>query len=309
VRFYCDTMKHARFLAAFLAISLLLAGCTSGPVQPSSGKLEVVASFFPLYDFAKNVGGDRVEVTMLIPPGVDPHEFELSPSDAMKLGNARVFLYNGAGMEPWVPQLLQGTDNKNLISVDTSKGIDFIVSKDADEPGNDPHVWLDPLLAKKQVIAIRDAFIEADPAGKDYYEKNAADYMAKLDELDSEFRTAMASCKKRDVLIAHATLGYFCKEYGCKQIPIEGINPEAEPLPADIAAIITQAKEHNVTTVFIEKLVSPKAAQTIADEINGTTVTFNSVHGITLDEMSRGETYLSLMHENVPIIKTALECS
>jgi zinc transport system substrate-binding protein len=302
-------MKQVPVLALFLALSLLLAGCTSSSTQPTSGKLVVVASFFPLYDFARNVGGDRVEVTMLIPPGVDPHEFELSPSDAMKLGNARIFLYNGAGMEPWVPQLLQGVENNNLTAVDTSKGMDFIVSKDADKPGNDPHVWLDPLLAKKQVMAIRDAFIEADPAGKDYYNENAADYMAKLDALDAEFRTAMASCKKRDVLIAHATVGYFCKEYGCNQIPIEGINPEAEPLPADIASIVTQAKEHNVTTVFVEKLVSPKAAQTIADEINGTTVNFNSVHGITLDEMSRNETYLSLMHENVQIIKTALECN
>jgi zinc transport system substrate-binding protein len=227
----------------------------------------------------------------------------------MKLGNAKVFLYNGAGMEPWVPQFLQGVGNAGLVAVDTSKGIDFITSKDPGEPGTDPHVWLDPLLAKKQVAAIRDAFVEADPAGRDYYEKNAADYMAKLDALDAEFRTAMASCRKRDILIAHATLGYFCREYGCNQIPIEGMNPEAEPLPRDIVNIVNQAREHNATTVFVEKLVSPKAAQTIAEEINGTTVTFNSVHGITLDEMNRNETYLSLMHENVQIIKTALECS
>jgi zinc transport system substrate-binding protein len=302
-------MKRALIFSALLAFSLLLAGCIGSPAQPSSGKLEVVASFFPLYDFARNVGGDRVEVSLLIPPGVDPHSFELSPSDAMKLGNARVFLYNGAGLEPWVPSLLQGTDNKNLISLDTSQGIDLIASKDSDQPGYDPHVWLDPPLAKEQVMAIRDAFIEADPAGRSYYEKNAADYTAKLDALDSEFRNATLSCRKRDILIAHATLGYFCREYGCNQIPIEGINPEAEPLPADIVSIVDQARAHNVTTVFVEKLVSPKAAQTIADEINGTTVTFNSVHGITLDEMSRGETYLSLMHENVQIIKTALECS
>lgn len=291
-------------------LSLAIAGCVGTPGESQAGgKMQVVATFYPLYDFARNVGGDRVEVTMLIPPGVDPHEFELSPSDAQKLGSAKVFVYNGAGMEPWVPQLLEGVGNTNLIAVDTSKGIDFIASKDADEPGNDPHVWLDPLLAKKQVMAIRDALMEADPAGRDYYAKNAADYMAKLDALDSEFRTALKSCKKRDVLIAHATVGYFCREYGCNQIAIEGINPEAEPLPADIAAMVTQAREHNVTTVFVEKLVSPKAAQTIADEINGTTVAFNSVHGITLDEMNRNETYLSLMHENVQIMKTALECS
>jgi len=301
-------MEDTRLVISLAFIAILIMGCAGNP-QTTSGKLKAVATIYPLYDFARNVGGERVEVSMLIAPGVDPHEFELSPSDAQKISDAGVFLYNGAGMEPWVPQLLQGVDNKNLIAVDTSKGMDLIASKDADEPGNDPHVWLDPLLAKKQVAAIRDAFIQADPAGKDYYEKNAADYMAKLDGLDSGFRTALKSCKKKDVLIAHATVGYFCKEYDCNQIPIEGINPEAEPLPADIASIITQARERNITTVFVEKLVSPKAAQTIADEINGTTVTFNSVHGITLDEMNRNETYLSLMEENIPIMKAALECS
>ncbi len=302
-------MDTKYYFVIILLSAVLLFGCISNTEQAKNNKLKVVATLYPIYDFARNVGGDQVEVALLIPPGVDPHEFELSPSDAQKVSNAKVFLYNGAGIEPWIPNLLQGMENTNLTTVDTSKGIDFIVSKDADEPGDDPHVWLDPLLAKKQVAAIRDAFIEADPAGKDYYTKNAADYMVKLDELDSEFRIAMASCKKKDVLIAHATVGYFCKEYGCNQIAIEGINPEAEPLPADIVKIVTQARDNKVTTVFVEKLVSPKAAQTIADEINGSTVTFNSVHGITLDEMNRGETYLSLMHENVQVIKTALECN
>jgi zinc transport system substrate-binding protein len=296
------------FAAVALAI-LLMAGCAGNTGEKADGRMKVVATFFPIYDFARNVGGDRVDAAMLIPPGVDPHEFDLSPSTARTLSDARVFLYNGAGMEPWVPQLLAGVGNDRLISVDTSAGIGLIASKDPDEPGDDPHVWLDPLLAKRQVMAIRDAFIEADPAGKEYYTRNAADYLSKLDGLDSGFRAAMASCRKKDILVTHATMGYFCREYGCNQIAIQGINPEAEPLPADIVNIVEQARERNIRTVFVEKLVSPKAAQAIAGEINGTVVTFNSVHGITVEEMDRNETYLSLMQENIPIMKAALECS
>ncbi len=291
---------------AVIAVMLILPGAGA---PASSGKLTVVASFYPMYDFAKNVGGDRVSVSVLIPPGVEPHEYELSPSDARKLSDADVFIYNGAGMEPWVPNLLEGVGNSRLIAVDASRDINFTASQDPDQPGNDPHVWLDPVLAKKQVEAIRDAFIAADPAGRSYYEANAAAYSAKLDALDAEFRAMMLSCRKRDILITHATLAYFCREYGCHQIAIEGVNPEAEPQPADLANIITQARQHNVTTVFVEKLMNPQSAETIASEINGTVSVFNSVHGLTVDEQAQGEDYISLMHDNVQIIKTALNCS
>jgi zinc transport system substrate-binding protein len=300
---------NARFAALFCALAgaLLLSGCASQP--PPEGKLVVVASFYPLYDFARNVGGDRIEASVLIPPGVEPHEYELTPSDARALASADVFVYNGAGLEPWVPELLEGIGNAGLVAVDSSAGIALISSQDPDEPGTDPHVWLDPVLAKKQVEAIRDALVAADPEGVSYYEANAAAYMGKLEVLDSEFRSVMSSCRKRDVLITHATLAYFCAEYGCRQIPIEGINPEAEPLPSDIARIVQQARRDNVTTVFVEEMISPRAAEAIAGEINGSVAVFNSVHGLTQEQQAQGEDYVSLMRENEEVIKNALECN
>jgi zinc transport system substrate-binding protein len=273
-----------------------------------SGKVKVVASFYSMYDFAKNVGGDRVEVTMLIPTGVDVHEFEPSPSDIMRVSNADVFIYNGAGLEPWVSNLLQGIDNKNLTVVDTSKGIQLISSQDLDQPGSDPHIWLDPVNAEKQVMTIRDALIQADPAGKDYYESNAAAYIAKLAALDSQFRALMPTCRKKDILITHATLAYFCQEYGCHQIAITGINEAAEPSPADLVNVIQQAKADNVSVVFFEVLMNPKSAETVASEINGTVMVFHSLHGLTSEEQQSGEDYLSLMQGNLDKIKTALEC-
>ena len=261
-----------------------------------------------MYDFAKNVGGGRVEASVLIPPGVEPHEFEPTPSDIEMLSTARVLVLNGVIEESWAPKLLEGIGNKNLSVIDTSKGIMLVASEDANEPGNDPHIWLDPVDAKKQVAAIRDALQNADPAGKDYYQANADAYMAKLDALDAKFRATMATCRNKNIIITHATLAYFCKEYGCNQVPIEGVNAEGEPTPATVAAIVEQARKNNITVVFVEKMYNPQIAQTISDEIGGKVAVFNTVHGLSLDEQAKGEDYISQQEENVEAIKASLDC-
>ncbi|MCX6771834.1 MAG: metal ABC transporter substrate-binding protein [Candidatus Micrarchaeota archaeon] len=294
-------------LALLASFALLFSGCASQPSQ-QSGKLQVVASFYPMYDFAKNVGGDRVEVTSLIPTGVEPHDFEPTPSDIKTLSSARVLVLNGVIEDSWAPKLLGGIDNPNLTVVDASKGVQLVASEDADMPGNDPHIWLDPVDAKIQVANIRDALEKADPAGKGYYEANANAYMAKLDKLDAEFRATMATCRKKNMIITHATLAYFCKEYGCNQVPVEGVNAEGEPTPAVVAAIVEQARAKNITVVFVEKLYSPKVAQTIASEIGGNVAVFNTLHGLTPEEQQRGEDYLSQQEENVATIKANLVC-
>lgn len=297
-------------IAGSLASAWLVFGyANQAPQTPQgSGKLKVIASFYPMYDFAINVGGDRIEAKTLIPVGVEPHEFEPTPSNIIDLNEARLFIINGVIEDSFAPQLLAGIDNRNLTVVDTSKGIQLVASQDADAPGNDPHIWLDPVLAKKQVDAIKDALIQVDPAGRDYYVSNAEAYKKKLDALDGEFRSTFTACKKKDILITHATLAYFCREYGCNQVPVEGVNAEGEPSPAAVAAIIDQAKAKNITVVFVENLINPKSAQTIADEIHGKVAVFNSVHGLTPDEQKRRENYFSLMEENVATIKASLEC-
>jgi len=295
-------------LALLVSFALLFSGCVSPPPQ-QNGKLKVVASFYPVYDFAKNVGGNRVEVTSLIPAGVEPHNFEPTPSAIKQLSEADVFIMNGAGIEKWAPSLIEGVGNKKLVVVDTSKGISLLSSQDADTAGSDPHIWLNPVNAKKQVEAIKDAFIAADPEGKAYYEANAAAYGAKLDSLDAAFRALLPTCKKKDILITHATLPYFCQEYGCHQIPIEGVSEEGEPSPAELASIVDQARAQNVTAVYFESLISPKSAQTLASEIGAQALVFNTVHGVTPEEEAKGENYLSLMEENLASIRKGLDCS
>lgn len=316
-------MKYTALLA--IAMAMVLTGCIgqAEPAKPDAGRLNVVVSFYPIYDFAKNVGGDKVGITALIPTGVEPHDFEPSPGTMKAIGAADIFIYNGAGMEQWVDRVVAASDNKGLAVVDSSKGITLIAATAGhshhegeaehhehthDEMGYDPHIWLDPVNAKKQVSNIRDAFIKADPANADYYSKNAAAYIARLDALDSDIRATMGKCRKKEIIITHATLGYFCARYGCVQIPITGVQHEAEPSPADIAEIIDEAKENNASMVFFESLVSPKTAELIAGEIGGGVAVFNSIHGLTDEERKAGKDYVSLMEENIKSISVALEC-
>lgn len=304
-------MSSRKLAAIILVLGVMLAGCiTQGQAtaQGTNASLQVVASFYPMYDFARNVGGGRVQATTLIPAGVEPHNFEATPSEIARLSQADIFILNGAGMEKWAPNLLSGIDNDRLAVVDASADITRIKSQDADEAGDDPHTWLSPANAKKQVEAIRDAFAKADPEGKGHYYANAAAYEAKLDALDSKLRTELSTCKKRDILITHATLAYFCQDYGCNQIPIEGVSEEGEPTPAELARIVDQARERNVTAVYFESLISPKSAQTLASEIGGKVLAFNTVHGVTAEEEAAGADYISLMEGNLESIKKGLDC-
>lgn len=300
--------RNAIAFLCMLFSCLFLSGCISDSSHAETGKLKVVASFYPVYDFARNVGGDRVEITTLIPQGIEPHEFEPSPSAIKTISEADVFIYNGAGMEVWVPDLLENVKNNAIVIVDTGKGVQLIPSGSRGSETSDPHIWLNPVNAKIQVGNIRDAFILADPDGREYYEANAQAYIAKLDALESKFRVTISKCRKKDILITHATLAYLCSEYGCRQIPITGINPEAEPSPADVVSIIRQAKENNVSAVFSESMLNPNTAETIAKEINGRVMVFNSVHGLTAQEELDGEDYISLMESNLRNIGIALEC-
>ncbi len=317
-------MKILAFALAIVA--LLLFGCVSQPAAGApqeEGKLKVVASFYPMYEFSKSVGGERASVSVLVPPGVEPHNFEPTPSAIKQLSEADIFVLNGAGMEhSWAHGLIEGLGNGKLVVVEASEGVELIAASEHqheaegdahEEEGHshgeyDPHVWLSPKLAQRQVENIRDAFIAADPEGREYYRANAAAYNAKLDALDAEFRAAFSACKKKEMLITHATLGYFCREYGCIQIPIEGVSHEGEPSPAGLVKIVEQARAHNVTAVYFESLISPKSAQTIAGEIGGKVLVFNSVHGVTAEDEARGAGYMPLMEENLQGIREGLNC-
>ncbi len=318
-------------LTAVLMVAVFAAGCsnknidkeTEGKVTTTEDKLKVVASFYPMYDFAMKIGGDKVTVTDMVPAGIEPHDWEPAASDIANLEEADVFVYNGAGMEHWVDTVLDSLGNKDLVTVEAASGITLMEGhghedgeeehseeeeeEHGDEEGMDPHVWLNPLNAKAEMENIKNAFIEADPDNKDYYTANYETYAAKLDELDQKFKETLTGFENKDIIVAHEAFGYLCSAYGLNQVGIEGLSPDSEPDPAKMEEVIQFAKENEVKVIFFEELVSPKVAETIAKEIGATTDVLNPLEGLSEEDLKNGADYFTVMEQNLTSLVKALQ--
>lgn len=303
--------KTIGILAA--CILMLFAGCgaPSAP-QPADGspgkKLKVCTSFYAMYDFAKKVGGDKIDVVNLVPAGTEPHDWEPSASDVVSLERADVLVYNGAGMESWVEKVLGSLENKKLAAVEASKGISLIrPEEDGRESRDDPHVWLDPENAKTELKNIRDALIGADAANRSTYEQNYEKSAARFDGLDAEYRDAAAKLPNKSIVVSHQAFGYLCRAYGLTQVPIEGLSADTEPDPKRMSEIIGFVKENSIRAIFFEDLVSPKVAESIASQTGAKAVQFNPLEGLTEEEQAKGEDYVSVMEQNLNVLKEALQ--
>ena len=311
-------MKKVRFLAAILA-ALMALGALNGCAEEKAG-LSVVASFYPMADFAKKIGGVRVEVGTMVPAGAEPHDWEPSPADIVRLEKAQVFVYSGAGMEHWAEDVVESLGNKALVVAEASRGI-ALHEEDPDHENEevheaeanghdhgdgDPHVWLNPQNAKAQMAAIRDALIQADPEGKAVYDANYEKYVLALDALDAEFREGLKDLARRDIVVAHAAYGYLCDAYDLHQVPIEGLSPDSEPSPARVAEIIDFAKANDVRVIFFESLVSPKVAESIAAQVGARTDVLSPIEGLTDAEAAAGGDYFSVMRKNLAALSAAL---
>ena len=300
-------------LIGFVLIAALLTGCGAARQDTAPrDKVSVVASFYPMYEMARAVGGDHVQVQNLVPPGAEPHDWEPGSKEIQAINSAKVFVYNGAGLEHWVDKTLRSLDNKQLVVVEASRGIDLMQGVDTEETEKnalDPHVWLDPLGAAREVEAIRDALIKVDPANRSAYEQNAEAYKEKLNALDQEYRTGLAACPQKTFFTSHAAFGYLAKRYGLTQYPIMGLAPDAEPTPKALADVVATAKKENIKYIFFETLVSDKLAKVVAQEVGAQTLVLNPLEGLTQEEMKAGKDYLAVMRENLANLKTALGCA
>jgi zinc transport system substrate-binding protein len=287
-----------------LLCGALAAGCRESSAP--GGKPLVVASFFPMYDFARQVAADRAQVISLVPPGVHGHDWEPSPQDVAQVRRARIFVYNGAGFEPWVDKLVKEAAGSATVVVAASAGL--TVARTGADGGTDPHVWLDPVLAKGEVDAIRAALERGDPAGTSAYEAKASAYAAKLADLDGRFEAGLRDCARREVVVSHAAFGYLTRRYRLEQIAVTGLAPQAEPSPAALAAIVRTARERKVTAIFLEPLVSPKLAETLAREVGVRLLTLDPIEGVTRKEAAEGIGYLELMVRNLQSLREGLGC-
>ena len=274
----------------------------------------MVASLYPLADFTRHVAGDRAVVTSLVPPGVEPHDWEPSPRDVAEVRKASVFVYSGAGFEQAADRILKElAGGAGPVPVDASAGLPLLEApaeggRAPARRAKDPHVWLDPLLAQRQVDAIAEGLARVDPAGARAYQDNAAAYRARLGELHDAFTAGLARCARREVVTPHAAFGYLTTRYGLVQVPIMGIAPESEPSPADLARLVRFARQRGVTHIFFESLVSPRVAETLARELGAQTLVLNPVEGLTREEAAAGKDYLALMRTNLEHLRAGLSC-
>ncbi|HET8670127.1 MAG TPA: zinc ABC transporter substrate-binding protein [Candidatus Saccharimonadales bacterium] len=282
------------FGLSFLAVWLNKADQQKG----EGDKLTITASYYPLYDFARNIGGDKVAVTNITPAGAEPHDYEPSPSTLVKVKESDVFVYNGGSFEPWVNNLLGSYPH---IKVRASQDIKLL-------EGNDPHFWLDPLLARQIVVNIKNGLIAADPSHSEYYSSRAKRYIHTLEKLDEDFRNGLASCSKQTVISSHDALSYIAKRYGFQVEPIAGLSPEEDPSAARLAELSDLVRSEGLEYILFETLVSPRLADTIAQETGAKTLVFDPIEGLTNEDQKKGKDYLSVQRENLSGLRKALAC-
>lgn len=276
----------------------------------ASDRLAVSASFYPMAEFARQVGGDRVAVTTLVGPGIEPHDYDPTPQEMSSIYKAKLVVYNGANFEPWMERIKHDLESSGVALVATSAGIPLRPAAEGghEDTAVDPHLWLDPQHAIRQVNAVKDGLISVDPDGVTVYEKNAAAYIAKLQALDKSYRTGLASCELRQIITSHEAFGYLAARFHFEAVSLAGPSPDDEPSPGELAAVAEYARAHGITHIFFETLASPKLAQTLASEVGAEALVFNPIEGLTDQERKDGKDYLKLQQENLHALRTALHC-
>lgn len=299
---------------------LLSLSCKKNPSETGApGKIQVVVSLFPLYDFTRTIGGDKIEVSLLLPPGMEAHSFEPKPDDIIKANKAALFIYTNRYMEPWAVSIAGGLDPRTTLVVDTSKGVHFLRAghevdydhghEEHSGEGMDPHIWLDFSNAQAMVDTILAALIAKDPAHREYYTANAAAYKAKLQKLDQRYRDGLSRCAKHLFLHGgHFAFGYLAHSYGLSYESAYAVSANAEPSPATIAQLIRQIRQNGLRHIYTEELVEPRIAEIISRETGATILKLHGAHNISKNDLAAGVTFLSLMEQNLVNLRIGLQC-
>lgn len=296
---------------ALLAIcGVLLASCGPQPAA-DAGTLTVTASVYPIGFLAERIGGDRATVVVVTPTGVEPHDYDPSPRDIAAAEDADFFLWNGNGVDPWADRLAPTLEKRGTPTFALTTAGPLIAAREGSEEGGafDPHVWLDPVFLQGAVPVLRNLFTKADPDYAQTFQKNAAALSADLERLDREYRAGLKGCPLSDVVVSHDAFRYLAVRYNIHTIAIAGLSPEEEPAPKTMADIAALVEQKGIKHVFTETLASPKLSETIARETGAETLVLNPVEGLTTEQAEKGEDFLSIMHDNLKQLRTALRCA
>jgi zinc transport system substrate-binding protein len=303
-------------LLFLLLISFLLSCQPAKESNREDQKLRVIATIFPIYDFARNIGGDKIKVTMLLPPGTDAHHYELKPENIVKVSKTDIFLFTNFEMEQWAYKIINAAEkNTNMLAIETGAGAVLLpLNAEGQEQENhvskfDPHIWLDMDNAQKMVDNIAAAFIKKDSRNSDYYLRNAHNYKLKLIVLDQRYRTELTKCKTKTILHAgHWAFAYLAKKYNLNYIAAYNVSADAEPSPQKMINLVQQVKSQGVAYIYYESMINPRLAQTIARETGAGLLKLNNGHDISKADIKSGETFISLMEKNLTNFKKGLQC-
>ncbi len=309
-------MKNKWYFFTFLGVVLFVLLCyfiitKSGSNTETSGtnkKIHVVTSFYPLYFFASLIGGDKVDVTNITPAGAEPHDYEPTAQDIARIEKSQLLILNGGKLEAWGDKIKDEMKGKQVAIITAGNAIANQHVEEDGETIRDPHVWLSPPLAKKEIEVILQGFIEIDTKNKEYYQSNADQLLAKLDDLDKKYKEGLHSCKLKDIITSHAAFGYIATTYHLHQLPISGLSPDEEPSSKQLADVSQFAKAHNVKYIFFESLVSPKLSETIATEVGAKTLVLDPIEGVSDEAAKQGKNYLTIMQDNLTNLRIALSC-
>ena len=311
-------MKVSKKIVAVLGAAFLLGACSQPTSTPSKkeGKLNIMTTFYPIYDFTRNIVGDEGEVSLLIGAGTEPHEYDPTAKDIAKISQSDALVYDNENMETWVPTVMKSLTDSKVKEIKATKDMELLPIEDDDEHEGeehhdehehefDPHVWLSPKKAKLLVEKITAQLSEAFPEKASAFKTNAQAYLEKLTELDTEYSSALKDAKQKNFVTQHTAFRYLATDYGLNQFGIAGISPEAEPSPARLAELTKYIKENEIRYIYFEENASEKIAKTLATETGVALEVLNPLESLTKEEMDRGDNYISVMKENLQaLLKT-----
>ena len=317
--------KSMKWALSLVGATALLAGCGaagSTTENTESDKLQVVTTFYPMYDFTKQVAQDDAEVSMLLEAGMEVHSFEPSSQMIAEIQDADVFIYNSPEMETWVPDVLASIDTSDMVVICASDAITLLEYEgeahahdhESEEKGAnaghshtvDPHVWLDPVLAQTEVSTIAEGLAEADPDNAEDYLENAGIYNGKLNELDEAYRAAFEGTENRTFVTQHAAFAYLAARYDLNQISVTGLNAEVEPSAAALATLSDYVKANNISHIYFENNASSQTAETLAEEVGVELAVLSPLEGITEEDQKKGSDYISVMLDNLEAVKKSI---
>ncbi len=304
-------MKHTYLIIFALIAVFVVAGCSAPQTAISQAvqteRISVATTFYPLYDLTKSILGDKGTAYSIVPAGVEPHDYESNPTDFQKLSDADAFVTMGVEFAEFEDKLISSAPASVKV-ISAGQGISQLSASDDEQEehfgGKDPHIWISPKNAQKMANNIMNGLIQVNPDNSQYYLQNGQKVINDLNALDTEFADGLKNCHKDTILVGHNAFSYLGRDYGFKTLFLSGLEPEAEPTPQELAALVNAAKEKDIKYVFYEELVDPRISKIIADEVGAQTMVLSPLEGTT----NPNDNYFTLMRQNLKNLEVALEC-